>query len=117
MKNVNFLEIKDAYYLNWYNLIVLFNTDEIKVVNFSLYINRWDFMKLENIDLFKKFQIVYSTIHWSDWKLWIDPEELYKIWIDVDLSISDFKWQKFKNLRVISSKWIIHKKRNEMVWV
>lgn len=73
-----FLEIKSAEYLDGYRIRLLFNNGEIRIADLKDSLVGPIFIKLKDIDYFKRFSIPYNTLEWENGADFA-PEYLYSI--------------------------------------
>ena len=73
-----FLEISKAKYLDNYRISLTFNNGETKTVDLQSELNGMVYEPLRQLDYFKKFQVKYNTIEWSNGADYA-PEYLYEI--------------------------------------
>ena len=73
-----FLEIKSAEYLDGYRIRLWFNNGEIRFADLKDSLVGPIFIKLKDIDYFKRFSIPYNTLEWENGADFA-PEYLYSI--------------------------------------
>ena len=73
-----FLEVLQAEYLDNYRIKLTFNNGIIKIVDLKNELSGSIYQPLHRLDFFKKFQVKYNTIEWSNGADYA-PEYLYEI--------------------------------------
>jgi len=72
------LEVKQANYMQDYQIQLLFNNGETKIVNLQNYIDGEIFEPLKEKEYFRNFKINFNTIEWSNGADFA-PEFLFEI--------------------------------------
>jgi len=75
-----FLEVSQAEYLENYRIKLTFNNGEKKIVDLQNELKGSVYEPLRQLNYFKKFQVKYNTIEWSNGADYA-PEYLYSIGI------------------------------------
>ena len=71
-------EVLNATYLDSYRILVQFNNEVRKIVDFANIVKRYPvFQPLSNLTLFKQFKVT-DTLEWDNEKIDIAPEYLYE---------------------------------------
>jgi len=73
-----FLEVLQAEYIDNFRIKLTFNNGEIKTVDLQNELNGSVYKPLHHLDYFKKFQVKYNTIEWTNGADYA-PEYLYAI--------------------------------------
>ncbi len=72
------LEVKSANHIKDYQLEILFNNGEKKIVDLKNSLQGQVFLPLQDLNLFKSFKIAFNTIEWDNGADFA-PEYLYEI--------------------------------------
>lgn len=73
-----FIEVVKAEYIDGYNLLLLFNNGERRIVDLSDSLKGTVFAPLKDINFFKRFSIKFNTVEWENGADFA-PEYLYEI--------------------------------------
>ena len=70
------LYITNAEYVGGYTLRLTFNTNEVRLVDFTPLMQKGICKKLQDLDYFKSFRLDPFTVDWND-EIGFAPEYLY----------------------------------------
>ena len=73
-----YFEVKNAKYIDNYNIEIEFENGNIRVVNFEYFFAKYKhFEAIKDSKKFKKFSVKYRTLIWEENDIDISPESLY----------------------------------------
>ena len=75
-----YFNILKAKYISAYKLELFFKNGENGIVDLKIYIqNGKVFNRLNNLEIFKVFNVEYGTVSWCNSEIDIAPEKLYEL--------------------------------------